>query len=110
MLRIDLTTPLLNLVIERRSVLGRKDSRVWNRDRSLRDVATALAIEKYETENAAVLAAVGDESEESGLMRFLNWLIDHQEEIKSLIQMIMSLFMTSKTVSKKIRSGENDVL
>lgn len=93
MLRVDLARPLVNLVVKRKGILSRQQARIWNRDSSLMDSATSLLIEKYETETRSSLGEdEEDQDEESGLIRFLNWLIEHQDEIKAFIELIMSLF------------------
>ena len=90
-MRLDLARPFVALAVKRRVKLNRGQRRLWNRDGELRDAVTALAMEKYEKADDG-LSAEEDEDEESGLLRFLNWLIEHQDEIKALIEMIMSLF------------------
>lgn len=94
MLRVDLAKPMLGLVVDRKGLLSRRNNRLWNRDTNVRDAATALAIEKYEVERFNQGFGEDDDDEESGLIRFLNWLIENQDQIKALIEMIMSLFNT----------------
>ena len=92
MLRLDSAEPLLMLQLRKQNTIGRRIFKSLERDNYLRQAATALAVEKYENSlaDAEGLGQVGDEN--TPLMNFLQFLIDHQEEIKALIEMIMSLF------------------
>ena len=97
---VDLARPFVSLVINRGGFLSRGQTRFFNRDNYMRDAVTSLLIARYNSEG--VSGGVGNEDEESGLLRFLNWLIENQEAIKSFIEMIMTLFGVSEdgTTSK----------
>jgi len=92
MLEIRLAEPFVGLVVNRNGLLGRRDTRIFNRDRYVRDAASALLVERYGTE--VVASSFGDD-EQSPLIRFLEWLLENQEAIKAFIEMIMSLFVVS---------------
>ena len=65
-----------------------------DRNQYAREAATRLALLRFEQDEEAQLSiqADGDTGEEGRLIRFLNWCVEHKEEIKALIQLIVSLF------------------
>lgn len=97
MFLVDRARPFVDLVVDRGVGLTRRQKQAW-RSTYVRECVTALLVEKYETETNVVLSVGADEEEESGLIKFLQWLIDHQAEIKAFIEMIMSLFNTEGKV------------
>ena len=99
MLKVDLSRPLVSLVVNRKGLLSRKENRVFGRDNDMMDTLTAMLIEQKENDKEVVLGEEDDNS--SGLIGFLNWLIEHQEQIRALIQMIMTLF-ASETEGKNV--------
>ena len=99
MLKVDLSRPLVSLVVNRKGLLSRKENRVFGRDNDMMDTLTAMLIEQKENDKEVVLGEEDDDS--GGLIGFLNWLIEHQEQIRALIQMIMTLF-ASETEGKNV--------
>jgi hypothetical protein len=92
MLRLDSAQSALMLHLKKRKVLNLRSFRLFERDSYLRDFATALAVEKYEASLTDTVFGDDDTDQDSPLINFLNWLIENQDQIKALIEMIMSLF------------------
>lgn len=91
---VDRVVPFVGLTVRRSGILNRRQLKLWGRDKDVREVVAALLLEKYEAELGFIPNfEAGDE--ESGLMGLLDWLINNQDAIKALIEMIMSLFVTS---------------
>lgn len=89
MFKVELSFPMVNLIVNKKVVLDRKIRKVWDRDTSVREAVSALAVEQYYKDTGVML---GDETDESGLIGFLNWLLENQDKIIAFIKIIMSLF------------------
>jgi len=94
MLNVDSAEPFLMMALPRIRNVSLRDKRRLERDKWSRKAVVALALEDFETavNNREVSVTDLGEDEESFLIRFFKFILEHQEEIMAFIQMIMVLF------------------
>lgn len=63
-----------------------------DRNNYVREAARNVALIRFEQDEEAQFRIAAEETEEGRLIAFLNWCIEHKDEIIALIQLIISLF------------------
>jgi hypothetical protein len=91
MFNVDVAEPFLMMALPRIKSVSVRERRRLERDKWVRRSVVALAMEDFETAINTNEIALGEE-EESFLIRFFQFILEHQEEILAFIQMIMALF------------------
>lgn len=91
MFDLNAAEPFLMLAVTKNKWLPFIKVRRLERDAWVRKAATALAVEKFDKAVADQSIALG-EDEKSPLVQFLEFILEHKEEIIALIEMLMTLF------------------
>lgn len=92
MFNVDTAEPFLMTALPRFRNVSARERRRLERDKWARKAVVALAMEDFEVKVNTKELSFGEE-EESFLIRFLEFLIENQDQIIAFIQAIMTLFM-----------------